>query len=384
MALGAIIGGALGAVAGGLGSSSSQSSVSGIRVAPETALEKQATGYLGQNLGQLNDLTQAGPGVQDQTNYLNSSRSLASLLQSYSQGGYLPTAADTASASGLADQLLNPSFRQQGVEADRLAARLGRPVNDPIIQNKLRQGLADVRSSFIAQRAQQMPLERLGFAQQYASVNQGLASQAFANRQALLQAGNTLREADRAYRINTGERYGETSQSSGGGLGGAISGALGGAGAGLAFQNALNSFNNPISSGGGVGGFASPGGFSSGGFGIMGGGIAGSAGGYGLGGMDYSFNPTATAPTFPTSSLGVQPRSVSSTPQLQQFKSASSPAGQGYAGYQQTGGSGLSNTSIGYNNSQVPASLASPDLYNQAAQGGAFNPYPNFNIYGGY
>jgi hypothetical protein len=240
-AIGGVAGGLLGGIAGG--QKDARSSRSGIDVAPETALEQQATGLLGTNLGQYGQLVQAGAGEQDVAASLQSQRGLADLLRSYSQGGFLPTQADITQSRGLAEQLFGPQLRQQQVESRRLAARLGRPANDIVLQNKLFQSQSDIVNPFVAQQAQNLPLQRLGFAGQLAQVQQGLASQAFANRQALIGLGSQLREQDRAYRIGTGTRY--TTEESGGGLKGAISGALGGAGAGLGFANSLEgmSFN---------------------------------------------------------------------------------------------------------------------------------------------
>ncbi len=234
MAIGAAIGGAaLGAIAGGMQDKSGGSQVSGIRVAPETQLEQFAGKDLLERLKQLGSIVDQGPGAQDQTQALTDVRSLADMLRGFSTGGANPTQADITQSNTLFDALYSPAFRQQEQQAARLAAQLGRPVNDPIIQARLRSEQANQRGAFVAQQSFNAPRERLGFAQQLANVSGGLASQALANRQMLLSQGSQLREQDRQYRINTGERYGSFEQYSGGGLKGALTGAIGGAGAGL-------------------------------------------------------------------------------------------------------------------------------------------------------
>lgn len=152
----------------------------------------------------LDRLTNTGPGKQDVKDSLQSQRDLAKLLQQYSQGGFLPNQADFQTAQNYSQDIFAPErqavmsgFQEQNQRVSQMAARLGRPVNDPILQAKLAQEqtrqLGDVgarQTAFRAQTAQQLPLQRLGFAQGLADVRQGLASQAFANRQMLVQLGN--------------------------------------------------------------------------------------------------------------------------------------------------------------------------------------------------
>lgn len=242
MALGALLGaagGILGGIAGGQKDSVTQRTKSGINVAPETAFEQFANPDLLNRYKQMGGLVDAGAGQQDVTAGLQGQRGLAEMLGQYSKGGFMPTEADYATAGGFADATLGASFRQQETQAARLSAQLGRPVNDPILQAKLRQGLGEQRGAMVAQEARMLPMQRLGFMSQMADVQQSLAAQAMANRQALMGMGSTLREQDRGYRIATGERYGESTQESGGGLKGAIGGALGGIGAGLGMASGL-------------------------------------------------------------------------------------------------------------------------------------------------
>jgi len=247
MSLLAVAGGALGAIAGSQQDRSGSSSRSGIDVGPETALEGLATKDITKQYTDLQGMVGLGPGNEDITKSLGSSRSLADLLEAYSKGGFMPGQNDINSANQFTQSIfapqqtaMNQQFQDQQTQANRLAAQLGRPVNDPIIQAKLAQEqsrqnamLQSQQTSYSAQYAQNLPMQRLGFASQLADVRGNLASQAMANRQALLSLGQNLRNDDRNYRIQTGTRWGDQSNFSGGGLAGAINGGLAGAGAGL-------------------------------------------------------------------------------------------------------------------------------------------------------
>lgn len=251
---GAVAGGALGAIAGAQGDKSSMSSVSGIRVAPETELEKQATKSLGGALGGFESIVNAGPGAQAATDAMGSNKSLQDMLKSFGAGGFLPTDQDRSTANTFAQQMFQPqrvqgdqNYQDQQQQAARLAAQLNRPVNDPIIQAKLgiermrqQQSLDAQQGAFSAQTAMNMPQQRLGYTNQLADFNNNLASQAMSNRQALLSLGSNLREQDRSYRIATGEKYGNVEQSSGGGLAGAIKGGMAGVGMGAGAQKGLS------------------------------------------------------------------------------------------------------------------------------------------------
>lgn len=253
MALGAIAGGLLGAIAGGQGSNSSSSSEGGIRVAPETALEQYANPMLQRQLQEQENFANLGPGAQDITAGVGAQRSLADMLQQYSTGGFMPSQQDYASAGQFADATLGASFRQQETQAARLSAQLGRPVNDPILQAKLRQSLGEQRGSMVAQEARNMPMQRLQFASGLADVRSGLATQAMSNRQALMSLGSQLRGQDREWRLQTGTRWGTQSQSGGGGLAGAISGGLAGVGMGAKIGGLMSAFGGSGAAGGGGG-----------------------------------------------------------------------------------------------------------------------------------
>lgn len=157
----------------------------------------------------------------------------------------MPGQQDISQANTLAQQLfqgqqvgLNQAFDTQRQQASRNAARMGRSAIDPVLQNQLMQGQARQQTqlnadigSYATQYAQSLPQQRLGFAQQLAGVNQGLASQAMANRQALLGLGSQLRGQEQNFRAGTATTTQSTS--GGGGFGGFLTGALGGASAGL-------------------------------------------------------------------------------------------------------------------------------------------------------
>lgn len=247
MALLPIALGALGALAGSQGSQSSQTTTRNL--APESDLEKRIASMQPGQLGALTGMVNAGPGQTDVSAGLNSQRGLAAMLQQYAQGGYLPSEADTAQARQFASTQMQPqqvalqqAFEGQNQRAAQLASQLGRPVNDPIIQARLaqeqmRQGaqLSAQEGAMASQFAMQMPQQRLGYTAQLADVNSNLASQAMANRQALLSLGSQLQNNERNWRL--GSSTSTTSQTGGGGLAGAISGGLAGFGSGMSIAN---------------------------------------------------------------------------------------------------------------------------------------------------
>jgi hypothetical protein len=257
--LGALAGGVLGAVAGGLGQKTNQTSQ--VHLAPESQLEKDSAALMGGQLGQLQGLVGAGPGQADVEAGLGAQRGLAALLQQFSQGGFLPQQQDFQQAQQFTNQAFAPQQlqMQQGwadedLELQRLAARTGRSVNDPVLRNKLAQTrgqqqaqLGAQQTSFMSQFAQQMPQQRLGFAQQLAQVQGGLATQAMANRQALLSMGQSIRGQEQQFRLGSAAR--STSQTSGGGLAGAISGGMAGFGVGAAQNQNLGTMFSGIGQG---------------------------------------------------------------------------------------------------------------------------------------
>lgn len=239
----AVIGGAalMGAIAGSQKSPDQQVTRS-INVGAETEQERQARLGTGQAFSQMQGLAAAGPGEQDVQAGLNSQRSLAQMLQQYSQGGYMPTAQDQQ----LAQQMLAPqqeAIRQQGIQANQqyaqAAARSGRGPMDFTFQNQLRQQLGDWQLGLAAQQSQlaaQQPGQRLQYAGQLAQVQSGLASQAMSNRQAIASMGSQIQQMGQNFRLGSATQTSFT-PGTGGGTMGAISGALGGAGAGMNLAN---------------------------------------------------------------------------------------------------------------------------------------------------
>lgn len=246
-----IAGGIIGAIAGGQRNNSTQDYNKVLL--PESQYEKQGGQVAGQQLTDFQSLINAGPGQQDVQGGTDASRSLAAMLQSFSQGGFTPNAQDYGYAHNMTNSVFAPQqqnllqmFHDQGVAGNRAAAKMGRAGNDPILMNKLAQeqtrqqsSLDAQKTSYFAQRADQMPQQRLGYAQQYAQVSQGLASQALANRQALFSMGSQLRQNEQSFRAGTAGT--QVSSGSGGGLAGALTGALAGVGAGMKTASAYNS-----------------------------------------------------------------------------------------------------------------------------------------------
>lgn len=242
-----------GGVAGSMGNHSSSDMQSGIDLNPASSQETNYLNSTSNLFGQLQGLTNQGPGSQDVSNSLNSSRSLADMLGQYAKSGGSPSAADLSTGNSLAQSVfapqqtaLNQSFINQTTDANRLAARLGRSVDDPILQAKLRTGFMNQQAQLNSQQgawgtqyAMNLPGQRLNYAGQQSNILSNLASQAMQNRTALLNIGDQLGQQERDFRIQTGTRWANGSQSSGGGIGGAIAGGLGGLGTGLGIGKLL-------------------------------------------------------------------------------------------------------------------------------------------------
>lgn len=257
----------LGALIGGIGGAQAQHSGQSntVELGRSSALERNAGRDTLADYNTLRQLAGYGPGQQDIQAGLSSTRSLADLLNQFSQGGFLPGQSDINTSQNFAQQLYNPqrvalqqNFTDQQTQANQIAARLGRGGNDPILRNKLAQeqtrqlaSLGAEQGAFAAQYAQNLPLQRLGFAQQYSQVQGGLASQALANRQALLSAGQSLLQQEQNFRLNRAGR--NTSITQGGGASGAFGGALAGIGteAQIAGQVAGAASGNPSAMGAG-------------------------------------------------------------------------------------------------------------------------------------
>lgn len=253
----------------------------GLRLTDPSELEKLATGQIGTQYDALRDLYSRGPGAEAVDAANAGQNSFIDMLRKINANGGMPTAEDTRQAGMFADQLfapqqeaLNQSFIDQNQQAARLSAQLNRPINDPIIQAKLRQEqmrqsamLNADRTSFTAQEARNSPFRRLELQGQLADAQQALASQAMANRMQLMNMGNALQSQERNWRLQTAERYGNssTTQTSGGGITGALGSMTGAAGniigvvGGIMSMGATGNQNKPTQptwQGGGSGGMS--------------------------------------------------------------------------------------------------------------------------------
>lgn len=239
----AIVGGSVlaGALAGSRKSPDQQTTVTR-DVGTASTNENMATAGIGQDYKSMQALVNAGPGQQDVQAGLDSQRSLAQLLQQYSQGGYLPTSQDQQ----YAQQLLAPqqeAIRQQGIQArqqyNQAAAQSGRGAMDFTFQNKLNQQLGNWNLDLAAQQSQlaaQQPGQRLNYAGQLAQVQSGLASQAMSNRQAIFNMGSQIQQQAQNFRLGSASQTSFT-PGTGGGWQGALVGGLGGLGAGMNIAN---------------------------------------------------------------------------------------------------------------------------------------------------
>lgn len=268
-AIGGIIGGGLGLLGslfGGGGEKSSKKSWLGLD--PMGALESSAYSGQGADYSQLRQMVdQQGNGNPERAT--GTQNDLFSMLRQYSQTGGLPQAQDISTGNDYAKQLfqsrqtgLDQAFKQQGVDASRLAASMGRDVNDPILQAKLRTGymqqqdqLNSDQGSYGAQLALSLPGQRLGYLSQANDLASGLAAQAFQNRATLLGMGSGILNQERNFRINTATQYGEGESSkklSGSDIMGNI---LGGIGGGMSIGNSLGGlFGGGAAAAGGGGG----------------------------------------------------------------------------------------------------------------------------------
>jgi hypothetical protein len=275
MPAGAVVGGmaALGGIGGAMGQQSSQTSsvnlspaggfenflggtgggrkwtMQGMRIVPVD--DPGSKGAIQGEYDKIAGMVNAGPGQEDVSTAYAANKDFASMLARYSDGGFMPGEADFGQANKLAGMAFEgqreaqrQAFADQDVGYARQAALMGRDAADPILaakkmQEQTRQSslLGANQNSWATQFAMQMPQQRLAYAAQRGDVLNGLASQAMANRQALLGLGSSLLGQERNWRLATASRT--NSQESGGGLGGFISGALGGAGAGMSLAGGM-------------------------------------------------------------------------------------------------------------------------------------------------
>jgi hypothetical protein len=212
-------------------------------------------------LKQLQSLLGAGPGEDAVKQGAQGQQDFISQLQQALSSGGMPTQQDVDQSGQFAKQVFAPQqlamqqqFSDQGTQAARQAAMLGRNVSDPILQAKLakeqtRQSamLNSQMGSFSAQNAQQLPFQRLNLGAQLAQAKSSLANQAFANRQALLQMGQAVQGQQQNFRLGTATR----TQESGGGISEAIAGGMAGLGMGISpqFGEFTKNFSNMFGSG---------------------------------------------------------------------------------------------------------------------------------------
>jgi hypothetical protein len=237
---GALIGG----IAGSQKDKSSSSSRSGIDMIPESELEKYGGQLTNDNLKALEGMVNAGPGLDSIGASNRATEDLASMLGDFAKSGGAPSQQDWLNANEFAKNQFKPQevglnqlFEQEQMRANQMAAQMGRPVNDPYIQAQLAKQrmqsydmLNAQKGAFIGQDARGSAMQRLGFTSQLADVRGSLASQAMANRQALLSLGQGVQSSERNWRLGTGTRWGNQETESGGGLKGTLTGGLAGAG----------------------------------------------------------------------------------------------------------------------------------------------------------
>ncbi len=223
----------------------------------QSGLEKNTYASQLSNFADLQKLFSLGSGeneVSANTQYQNQ---FASQLQQLLNRSINPSQADIAGSYSKSKDLfapeqtaLNQQFQDQNTSSNRLAARLGRAGNDPILRNKLAQEQTRQQSmlnSQVGSYARQLPQleaqQTMNIGGQLSNLRMGLATQAFQNRQTLLGMGNQLMQAERNYRLGAANRSTSGSTSgenySGGGMKGMIGGAMSGLGAGMGMAGAM-------------------------------------------------------------------------------------------------------------------------------------------------
>jgi hypothetical protein len=258
----ALLAGGIGAIAGGQKDveqgNTDQSSVTSMQLQDinklnkgRSRLEAMADNETYDSFRNLQGLIDAGPGKREVQEGLQGQKDLASLIQGILANNGMASNEQIGASQKYAQSMFNPQrvalqqrFEDEDVASQRLAGRLGRAGNDPILRNKLAQEktrqfsqLEANQGAFAAETAFNMPQMQLNYANQLATVRDNLASQAFANRTALMQMGQALQQSERNYRMGTATKTTNTSQStygsSGGGAKGAISGGMAAFGQGM-------------------------------------------------------------------------------------------------------------------------------------------------------
>lgn len=244
-----VMGGAalLGGLAGASNNKSTQSQTSRVKLGEASGLENLGADVTEDQLKQLQNLVSAGPGqsAMEDANFANNQ--FAQMLQGGIDNGFVPGQSDISNANQFAQAMfspqqtmLNQQFEDAQTQQARLAVQLGRPVNDPVLQNKLMQTqareqqlLGSQQTAFAAQQAQNFMGQRFQGAQDLASLRSGLASQAMSNRSALLGLGSQIQQQGQNFRLNTAGRTTTGTNVQHANFGTVAGGALAGAGLGL-------------------------------------------------------------------------------------------------------------------------------------------------------
>jgi hypothetical protein len=227
----------------------------GVDLKSMSEFERLLYGDMTSGYDQLKGMLSVDPNSREQQAATKEYENFVEMMSGINKTGGMPTAEDMQRAGQFADAIfapqreaLNQSFEFAQQDAAKLAARLNRPINDPIIQAKLQQErmrqtnmLSADRNAFVAQEARSQPFQRLGMQEQLfnaktglADLKAGIASQAMANRMQLLNLGNSLQQQERNWRFQTSDKVGtqssNSSQHSGGGILGGIGAVTGAAG----------------------------------------------------------------------------------------------------------------------------------------------------------
>lgn len=256
----ALAGAAVGAIAGSQPKRSSSSSTSSINVGADTELGTRSSSGLLTDYDALRQTvdSQALSGKRAESDWI-------AMLESFSKGGFLPSEADIGTTNQFARDIfagqqtaLDQGFEDEQTRMQRLAAQLGRPINDPILQAKFaqektrqQQMLEAQKTGFVAQEARNLPLMRAQFQEQ-------LANRAVNNRMTLLNLGSQLQAGERNWRLATASRSGTQTVLEGGGLQGALTGAIGGASIGSMFGGGGMSTGQTVGAGGGQSALMAP------------------------------------------------------------------------------------------------------------------------------
>ena len=252
-----MIGGALLGAAAGAQGTKGQSQTSSMNLAPEDELERLARLQQEQGFGDLNRIQREDFGRANQA-----SQSYGNMLQDYQKSGGIPTSADLSQGRSFAEQMTAPqqaqidlSMRQSTEAMQQQAGLSGRGPNDFAFNTKLAGQRSDLMSQLGAQQsamgsqyAQQISQNRLGYAGQFADLQQGLASQAMQNRMAIMGLGSQIQNAGRSFRTNTASRTNSTPGQAGTMLS-TLTGAFAGAQGGMSMGNAFSSMGGGASGG---------------------------------------------------------------------------------------------------------------------------------------